>query len=655
MSIPPIRLDDLSWAELSEAVRSRIAAASGGNWTLHSPVDPGITLLELHSWLLEQRVYWMDQVPPNLVLALMALLDERPRPPRAAGTVLVVNNGSGSPHDLVEQSVFELDEAAPPMGFTTEHGLAVLPLTGMGLVVGDVDRSTDIRRGRLVRVMDTDGSAQSFRVVLRMPVTPGGSSLKAGLLLELNTPDQVLPQWHARWPDEVVDEAPPAVVLDLLYTGGAGEILPLPDVEDGTLGLRRSGVIRFGVPGDWQTDPGTTDHYSLLIQAPAAIFSAPPRLAQVRANAVIAHHRRRVVSDASVNWLPLPGNVLSLPRDDRPPLPDSVRVEMNESRHGIKDWLPTSSFAWHGPADRVFLVDREAGVLRFGDGLTARVPVPDSGVLPNVRVEYQVGGGLVGNIGRGNTFFAVVGVTAVIARNAVAGTGGAESEELDDARRRVAGKLDDPTRAVTAADYEAISTSVPDIAIGRAKAAVGYHPDFPCIRVPGALTVFIVPEVPRESPSASGDDSAFVAAPQPDPGMLTAVGEALDERRLLGSEVRVSGPIYRPVSVLVEIRTETFDPAHLRVQVVDRLQAFLDPLVGGVDGQGYPFGEPLRPSVLLREVQEALGNQGTVEGVRLGLDGAEATEDCFDLAIGPYDLVLLESVIVRFTGMGGRS
>jgi hypothetical protein len=57
MAIPQITLDDLTWADLSAAARGRIPAGSNGRWTLHAPVDPGITLLELHAWLLEQRLY----------------------------------------------------------------------------------------------------------------------------------------------------------------------------------------------------------------------------------------------------------------------------------------------------------------------------------------------------------------------------------------------------------------------------------------------------------------------------------------------------------------------------------------------------------------------------------------------------------------------
>src|SRR5947199_2511051 len=88
MAIPAVILDDLTWADLTAAARRRIPAASKGRWTLHAPVDPGMTLLELHAWLLEQRLYWMDQVPDAFTRGALALIGERTRDAQCASMVL---------------------------------------------------------------------------------------------------------------------------------------------------------------------------------------------------------------------------------------------------------------------------------------------------------------------------------------------------------------------------------------------------------------------------------------------------------------------------------------------------------------------------------------------------------------------------------------
>ena len=46
-SLAPLELDDLDLRALTTSVVERIPAESGGQWTLHAPVDPGITLVEL--------------------------------------------------------------------------------------------------------------------------------------------------------------------------------------------------------------------------------------------------------------------------------------------------------------------------------------------------------------------------------------------------------------------------------------------------------------------------------------------------------------------------------------------------------------------------------------------------------------------------------
>ncbi|URM88812.1 hypothetical protein LUW75_00900 [Streptomyces sp. MRC013] len=81
MTLPVPKLDDLTWADMTAAVRRRVPAESDGLWTLHAPVDPGVTLLELFAYLLEQRLYWLDQVPDALVTAVLRLLGLDPRAP----------------------------------------------------------------------------------------------------------------------------------------------------------------------------------------------------------------------------------------------------------------------------------------------------------------------------------------------------------------------------------------------------------------------------------------------------------------------------------------------------------------------------------------------------------------------------------------------
>jgi hypothetical protein len=150
----------------------------------------------------------------------------------------------------------------------------------------------------------------------------------------------------------------------------------------------------------------------------------------------------------------------------------------------------------------------------------------------------------------------------------------------------------------------------------------------------------VVPDAPRNDRLV---DEAIVAAPMPDPGALAAVAARLEAARLLGSELFVVPPRYRRIRLAVTIGTPA-PGEELRGTIESDLREYLDALVGGDERQGWPFGEPLRPSALLRRVQAAAGSGTEIAAVAVGLDGARPAEACPGVAIGPHDLVVLDEV-----------
>jgi predicted phage baseplate assembly protein len=684
MALEPVRLDDLRWTEMVNAIRGRIPAASNGEWTLHAPVDPGVTLLELLAWLLEQRVYWMDQVPDSLVLAALELLGEAPHPTIPAATVF---GFKPKPFEILSRHTeLQLERRLPPLIFSTDDTVTLLPVqedergvARVGLRVGGRDRSRDLQQGRLLPLFWADGNAGEIKVTLWLTapisLTPPRSPLS--LLFELEAPSKVRPQWS---PAAVSAVPPPAEVTWWYPRKSDGRVVRFPAnrVKDGTGGLRRSGVVRLPLIADWKPetpDPGSPGlvPYAFYVRVARATFSSPPRLRRLVPNVVIArnqrktkeHHGSAVDETAAINtqWLPLPGNTVSfleLPPNrrfkDHPPFERSIRLRVKE-RDGVwRAWTPVRDLTFHGPSDRVFVVERTNGVLRFGDGLTGRLPVLDAQASTNLKLRYRVGGGTEGNLGRNLDWQAANPAVALTAMNLVSAEGGAEPESVAEASQRVAAELKRPTRAVTEPDYKEITLATPGVAFKRAHAAVGYHPAHPCSLFPGAVTVFVVPDVLRGFDARREDpESGFVAAPQPDPGALTAARSQLERARLVTSEVFVLGPRYRKVSLKVNVTGDPVDPAEMSRSITDRLHTFLDPLIGGDQGDGWPFGEPVRPSALLREVQEALGDEGQVANVFIGLDGNAANESCSDVEIGEHDLVVLEGVQVSVLASASQS
>jgi len=122
------------------------------------------------------------------------------------------------------------------------------------------------------------------------------------------------------------------------------------------------------------------------------------------------------------------------------------------------------------------------------------------------------------------------------------------------------------------------------------------------------VTVIIVPE--STSP-----------LPKPSSAILRTVHDHLDRRRLLTTEVFVYPPLYVKVSVRANVMPLVGqDPKEVVRRVEERIAKFLDPLKGGEDGNGWPFGRP----VYLSEIYNLIdGVQGVDYAEAVSLRGAE--------------------------------
>jgi predicted phage baseplate assembly protein len=294
------------------------------------------------------------------------------------------------------------------------------------------------------------------------------------------------------------------------------------------------------------------------------------------------------------------------------------------------------------------LVDRVFNCLRFGNGLTGRLPVPAKPISGNIELSYLAGGGVAGNLGSGLAWESFDPLADAV--NPVAVRGGLETESAEEARDRIGAEWFARRRAVTVADYEALAIATPGVAVARAKAVPGFHPSFPCATVPGAIGVFVLPDAPRSEGWLHGDRR--VPAPGPDPGMLSEVRAHLEEHRLLTAELYVLPARYRMVEVQASLAGAPRDPDAVVERLRDGLTLYLDPLVGGAEGSGWPFGQPVRPSEIAHQLQLLAGEEASVEqvGLRLLDPATPETEftSCTDAEIAPYELVALHSLSLRW-------
>jgi predicted phage baseplate assembly protein len=212
---------------------------------------------------------------------------------------------------------------------------------------------------------------------------------------------------------------------------------------------------------------------------------------------------------------------------------------------------------------------------------------------------YRHGGGREGNVAPRTLSIMPVPVAGVASvTNPTAAAGGVDAESLDSARDRARLEVRARSRAVTAEDFERLALAAsPQVARAVCVAPDDGRP----------VRVHVLPRV---SPA---DRRLSLEELTPTTELMETVAAALDERRLLGTSVRLAQVRLKAVSVVVDVRASTLaDLERVQQDVEHALYVYLNPLIGGSPvgpADGWPLGRAL--------------NQGELFGIVYGIAGVE--------------------------------
>jgi hypothetical protein len=277
------------------------------------------------------------------------------------------------------------------------------------------------------------------------------------------------------------------------------------------------------------------------------------------------------------------------------------------------EWTGVSDLLDSDEDDRHYTVDRTAGEITFGNGIRGRIPPRGQ---DSVRISYRTGGGPDGNVDVGavaelkSSLQFVDSVT-----NPAPGTGGASAESTDRVVSRAPKQLRDRDRAVTEVDYERIAMNA-----ARRLARVKCIPDMNRAgeSEPGWVTLLIVPNDPRPKPFPSA-------------GLKEQVWKAVSDRApatvVAADRLVVRGPSYVEVTVETDLVAEgRGSVATLEEVVTGEIQAFLHPLSGSEEGEGWAFGELPAMSDLYALIEGVDGVDHVTElSIRFGTSEGVAT------------------------------
>ncbi len=605
MALPSPNLDDRRFQQFVDDAK-RYIQQRAPEWTDHNVSDPGVTLVETVAHMADQIVYRLNRVPDKNHLAFLDLVGITLFPPSAARTDVTFWLSAPQEEAVllpvgteVATTRTESEDAAV---FATERELTIVPCELQHLVIhreGEpvVDRTADLAEGKDVMCF-TEGPRPGDCMLL------GLSAAVPHCAVALDLDSRV---------DGVgVDPRQPPLVWEAWTEEG----WVLCEVDrDVTGGLNRPGEVVLHVPGTHTLSRNGGQEAAWLrcrVTEPLSdqpFYTTSPTVRSVEAftlgGTTAAVHAETVEDEALGESTGLPGQRLRLANapvvGDTPP----VLLQTAEHEGGWTDWEVVSSFSSSTAQDRHITLDAATGDIAFGpavreaDGTLRQygAVAPKGSVIRALR--YRTGGGRSGNVARGAVQVlrtSVPYVSEVVNREAA--RGGVDGETVEEAKTRAPITLRAQERAVTLRDYEELARrAAPETArITCLEGDEGEH---------GAYAVRVL-VVPQAVPDPGGRLRFEQLVPGDD--LLRRITRHLDERRLIGTRLAVGPPFYQGVTVVATVHAfRGTDTDRVRRQAHDALYRHLDPLTGGADGRGWPFGRPVQSGEVFAVLQRVPG------------------------------------------------
>jgi predicted phage baseplate assembly protein len=657
------------WPELVAASRSAVFGEIAGRiasytpeWTNRQPGDAGIAFAHLFSEEMEPMLQRLNLLPQNAFIAFLSTSGVQPQPPTPAEALLRFMVS-----DSATQSI------AIPAGFQA----GASPAGGGDMVIFETNDNLDAAPGKIQVMYALDRGLYRFidPAADGVPFQPFGDNPKPGLafFIGLSASATVGPRISFGIRVEGATGAPAPVA-----TGGVAP-LPAPlapllrwqaldgvtyrDARvalDETMGLTQSGVVTLELPDTWspgipQGAPGGAPILWLRLEIVYGGYPLPPTLTSVQLNVVRAMAVRTYYDEVPAPVSATAGGGTVMVLSQTPVLPKSLDLAVDNTADlsfsggaggsadsGAVTWTEVDDLAQFGATDTVYTLDPATGQITFGDGVHG-VALP-AGFRNVVARKYQVGGGSGGAVDAGKVTALVNSVPFLNGvTNPWPATGGMDAETQTQAMQRGPSELRAHGRAVAVADYGVLALRATGAQVARATAVAGYHPAFPGSSLPGVVCVFVIPPERGSGP------------PLPDAETLRAVSAYLTGGLApAGVDVVAAAPRYHTVRIEVTVVVAAASNRGAVVQgVVDLLNNYLDPITGGDDGQGWPFGGGLSNAAFTRKLLTADGVTA-VPSLIFVVDGVRRKR-CADVAISANALVWPSNHQVLALGPGEES
>jgi predicted phage baseplate assembly protein len=609
MSLPTAVLDDRTFQDLVDECKRMIPRFTP-EWTDHNVSDPGVTLIELFSWLTELLLYRVNQVPRRNYIKFLDLVGVRLEPARPARTEVLFRLTAPQPTAVTIPADTEVatvrTSTEPSLVFATEAPLEIrLPVLLEALVSKDEFTYRDYMpalRNPTLRVP-----------VFEDPPRPGNGFYLG--LADNMAGQTLLLQLDCEIEGIGVDPRRPPLAWEY-YDGSLRTWRPCLLESDGTGGLNRSGQILVHIPlgsrpRELDGRRATWVRCRVTELAPGQRgYTGSPRLlaasVQTIGGSAMAAHCQVVGTEILGRSNGEPGQVFTLSATPVLPRRPAETVEVEGDVPGdFEPWIEVHDFSHSGDGDPHFTLDSATGQIAFGpairqpDGVDRQYGrIPRQGAALRFS-RYRTGGGSKGNVGERTLTQLKTSIPYVAwVRNPHPAVGGTEGETIEGAMIRGPQLLRSSPRAVTAEDFERLAGEAsPDVA--RARCTYAKEQDD---GLAGSVRLVVVPQITTVDRPVPPEQLALSDT------VRTAVQDYLDVRRMITVRLVLGPPQYIPVSVRVEVFAKPrVDKDAVRNAAERALYRFIHPTVGGSDGHGWPFERPLFVSDIYGLLQQVPG------------------------------------------------
>ena len=629
MSLPAPILDDRRFQDIVDEAKKRIPHYCK-EWTDHNVSDPGVTFIELFAWMTDMLLFRMNQVPDRHYIKFMDMMGISLKGPVPAQVPVTFWLSAPQPQITSIPEGTEVastqTEVETPIVFTIDKSFDIRP-PSLEAIVSEVatDRVGVKKFAEHNQHLLRSGSPKSLEVFSPVPQVDDALYFGFGTNLSSHILSLAI-SCETAGGAGVVPTLPPYVWE--VSTGQSDNPWQLCDVEvDTSLGLNVSGRIELHVPTmGRQRIEGHNLHWLRLRvraigNAERAMGMLPYEVSpRVRSVTVASVGGTTTATHAQVHTHELIGRSKSEPGQRfflrRSELLDRTPDEylLIEGSEGIEKWTEVMDFADSAETDRHYTIDSQTGEVSFGPAVRERnghirmygaIP-PRSASITMSR--YRTGGGLSGNVDAGviNTLKTAIPYIDRVTNRKPA-LGGLDAEQLEAAKLRMPKLLRSRERAVTADDFEFLARQALPETISRVRCLQPRPSDANASVLPGQVYVLVMPHVTFAkgylSPNALNMKQSDIKK----------VVDYLDERRLLTTRLHVRVPAYRWLSVKVQLGgAPGVSESQVETEVMEQLYEFLNPLTGGLNGDGWEFGRDL----FVADVYQALKGMQNIQFIR---------------------------------------